>query len=144
MNVLIDTCVAIDFLQKRQPFAGTALRLFQYMAMEQFNGFITAKSATDIFYLTHRNTHSNEESRKILQGLMQIVGVLDTTANDVRIALLSDVTDYEDAVMVETSKRSGMDCIVSRNKQDFRNCSLPVYEPEEFLHMIEDTEDEES
>lgn len=144
MNVLLDTCVVVDFLQKRQPFADTALRLFQYMAMEQFAGFITAQSATDIFYLTHRNSHSSEESRKILQGLMQVVGVLDTTAEDVRLALLSGLSDYEDAVMAETGKRSGIDCIVTRNAKDYRGCVLPICEPDEFLRKLEESDEEES
>lgn len=144
MNVLIDTCVAVDFLQKRQPFADSALRLFQYMAMEQYAGFITAKSATDIFYLTHRNNHSSEESRKILQGLLQIVGVLDTTTDDIRLALLSDIPDYEDAVMAETGKRAGIDCIVTRNTKDYRNCTIPIYEPDTFLRILEESGDEET
>lgn len=144
MNVLIDTCVVVDFLQKRQPFANVALRLFQRMAMDQFTGFITAKSATDIFYLAHRNNHSNTESRKVLQGLTQIIGVLDTTADDVRLALLSDISDYEDAVMVETGKRTGVDCIVTRNTKDYLKCPLPVYEPEELLHTLEESDDEDS
>lgn len=144
MNVLIDTCVVVDFLQKRQPFADAALRLFQCMAIEQFSGFITAKAATDIFYLTHRNNHSGDESRKTLLGLLQIVGVLDTTADDIRNALLSDMSDYEDAVMAETGKRSGIDGIITRNTKDYRNCILPVYEPEEFLHTLENFEDEET
>lgn len=38
MKVLIDTCVAIDFLQKREPFADDALRLFRAAASELFAG----------------------------------------------------------------------------------------------------------
>ena len=44
MKVLIDTCVAMDFLQKREPFADDALRLFRAAASELFAGYITAKS----------------------------------------------------------------------------------------------------
>ena len=41
MKVLIDTCVAIDFLQKREPFADDALRIFRAAASELFAGYIT-------------------------------------------------------------------------------------------------------
>ena len=34
MKVLIDTCVVIDFLQKREPFADDALRIFRAAASE--------------------------------------------------------------------------------------------------------------
>ena len=69
MKAILDTCVVIDFLQKREPFAPTALQIFRAAAGEQFTGCITAKSATDIYYLTHRCTHSDEKARSILNGM---------------------------------------------------------------------------
>ena len=56
MKALIDTCVVIDFLQKREPFASTSKEIFFAAATDQFSGYITAKSATDIYYLMHRCT----------------------------------------------------------------------------------------
>lgn len=69
MRVLVDTCVIIDALQSRIPFAEAAQKIFIYSANEQFEGFITAKSVTDIYYLTHRLTHDDKETRKILSKL---------------------------------------------------------------------------
>ncbi len=109
MNALIDTCIIMDFLQKRQPFYDDALAILRFAAMENFDGFITAKSATDIHYLTHRCTHSEEESRTKLNKLLAIVKLLDTTAEDVFHALSSDVSDFEDAIMIETGIRCKMD-----------------------------------
>ena len=57
MRVLVDTCVIIDALQSRAPFSEVAQKLFIYSANKQFEGYITAKSVTDIYYLTHRLTH---------------------------------------------------------------------------------------
>ena len=65
MRVLVDTCVIIDALQSRVPFAEAAQKIFIYSANKQFEGYITAKSVTDIYYLTHRLTHSDAETRKI-------------------------------------------------------------------------------
>ena len=62
MRVLVDTCVIIDALQSRVPFAEAAQKIFIYSANKQFEGYITAKSVTDIYYLTHRLTHSDEEN----------------------------------------------------------------------------------
>ena len=56
MRVLVDTCVIIDALQSRVPFSEAAQKLFIYSANKQFEGYITAKSVTDIYYLTHRLT----------------------------------------------------------------------------------------
>ena len=63
----------IDALQSRVPFAEAAQKIFIYSANKQFEGYITAKSVTDIYYLTHRLTHSDAETRKILSKLFYFV-----------------------------------------------------------------------
>lgn len=136
MNALIDTCVIMDFLQSREPFYKDALAVLRFAAAEGFDGFITAKSAADIHYLTHRCTHSEEESRLKLNKLLAIVGLLDTTAEDVFHALSSNVSDVEDAIMIETGIRCRVDCIVTRNTKDYSRSQLPVYTPAEFLREL--------
>ena len=137
MRVLIDTCVIIDALQARIPFAKAAQKIFIYSANQQFDGYITAKSVTDIYYLTHRLTHSDAETRKILSKLFTLFHVLDTASLDCRKAITSEISDYEDAIMVETAIRSDMDCIVTRNVKDYAKSSVLVYEPSAFLSILE-------
>lgn len=136
MKVLLDTCIAIDFLQKREPFAEDALRIFRAAASELFSGYITAKSATDIFYIDHRGTHNKAASCQKLRSLLTIVGLADSAAIDVRQTLASELPDFEDAVMVETAKRIGADCIVTRNKKDYVQSGVSVYTPAEFLELL--------
>ena len=138
MRVLIDTCVIIDALQSRVPFAEAAQRLFLYSANKQFEGYITAKSVTDIYYLTHRLTHSDSETRKILSKLFTLFHLLDTTSLDCRKAISSEISDYEDAIMAETAIRSEIDCIVTRNIKDFKNSTVKVFEPSALLMILEE------
>lgn len=136
MKALIDTCVVMDFLQNREPFADAALKVFRSAASEMFSGCITAKSATDIYYLTHRCTHSDKESRTKLNQLLTIVGMLDSKADDVFHAISSGISDFEDAVMIETAIRSNMDCIITRNTKDYSKSPVPVYTPQHFLELL--------
>ncbi len=136
MRALIDTCVIIDALQSRVPFAEAAQKIFIYTANKHFEGYITAKSVTDIYYLTHRLTHSNAETRKILSKLVTLFHLLDTTSLDCRKAISSKIADYEDAIMVETAVRSEMDCIVTRNVKDYMKSLVKVYEPSAFLQLL--------
>lgn len=137
MRVLVDTCVIIDALQSRIPFAEAAQKIFIYSANEQFEGFITAKSVTDIYYLTHRLTHDDKETRKILSKLFSLFHILDTGSLDCRKALSSEIRDYEDAVMVETAIRTEMDCIVTRNVKDYAKSPVKVCAPCMFLKLLE-------
>ncbi len=137
MRALIDTCVIIDTLQARVPFAKAAQKIFIYSANKRFEGYITAKSVTDIYYLTHRLTHSDAETRKILSKLFMLFHLLDTTSLDCRKAISSEIGDYEVAIMAETAIRSEMDCIVTRNVKDYEKSSIMVYEPSAFLKLLE-------
>ncbi len=137
MRGLIDTCVILDALQSGVPFAEVAQKIFIYSANRQFEGYITAKSATDIYYLTHRLTHSDAETRKILSKLFMLFHLLDNTSLDCRKAISSEIGDYEDAIMVETAIRSEIDCIVTRNVKDYVKSSVMVYEPSEFLKFLQ-------
>ena len=136
MKVLIDTCVAIDFLQKREPYHKDAYRIFHAAATNLFTGCITAKAATDIYYLMHRHTHSDQAARTQLAQLLTLIGMVDTSSEDIFHALSSDISDFEDAVMAETAVRSHMDCIVTRNSRDYIRSAVPVYTPEELLEIL--------
>ncbi len=133
MRALIDTCIVIDALQSRKPFCREAQEIFLGAANEQFEGFLTAKSITDIYYLTHRCTHSDKDTRQILNKLFCLFGLLDTTGIDCLKAVSSPLSDFEDAVMAESAIREEMDCIVTRNLDDYKKAALPIYSPEEFL-----------
>ena len=137
MRALIDTCVIIDALQNREPFAQEAQQIFFTIANKHATGYISAKSVLDIYYLTHRSTHSDEATRKILKTLLGLFDILDTTQLDCRQALSSGVSDYEDAVMCETAKRCDVDCIVTRNQKDYVKSEVTVYSPRDFLELLE-------
>ena len=97
---------------------------------------MSAKSITDIYYLTHQSTHSNDTTKEALRKLFVLFNLLDTATTDVKHAIDSDVSDYEDAVMIETAKRSGVDCIVTRNIKDYSASSVPVFTPAQLVERV--------
>lgn len=137
MRALIDTCVIVDALQNRKPFDRDAQTIMLLCANLQFEGFLTAKSITDIYYLTHRITHDDKQTREILSKLCTLFKLLDTTGLDIRKAISSDVSDFEDAVMTESAVRSEMNCIVTRNIKDYRKSGIPILSPSEFIDLLE-------
>ena len=136
MRALLDTCVIIDAMQNREPFCKDAQELFLAAANNLFVGCITAKASTDIYYLMHRHTHSDKASRDVLNKLFTLFEVADTAGIDCRRAIPSPVSDFEDAVMIETAARTEVDCIVTRNEQDFVRSTVPVLSPKDFLSRL--------
>ena len=137
MRAIIDTCVVIDALQNREPFCADAQRVFLAVANRRVGGSITAKAVTDIYYLMHRYTHDDAQSRRALSAIFALFDVLDTAGLDCRRAISSEISDYEDAVMVESAIRAEVDCIVTRNKRDYEKSPVPVYCPAELLDLIQ-------
>ena len=136
MKALIDTCVVVDVLQKREPFFEASMKVLAAVAQQQCIGVLTAKSLTDIHYLLRRSLHDEEKARVLLRRLFGLFAVEDTCAMDCQLALGALTKDYEDAIMVETAKRLRLNCIVTRNLKDYMVADVPVYAPEEFLkHM---------
>ncbi len=132
MKVLFDTNVIIDAMQSRTPWSADAQKLFLKVAANEINGCITANAVTDIHYLMHKYLHDEARTRKVLEKLFELFEILDTTDADCRSALFSSTTDYEDAVMIETAVRSGVDCIITRNKEDFNHSPVRVCTSAEF------------
>ncbi len=117
-----------------------AQQIFLLAANRKFTGYVTAKSVTDIYYIMHRHFHDDTQTRNVLNRLLVIFGIMDTAGEDCRQALLSKVSDFEDAVMIETAKHFDADCIVTRNIKDYINADITVYTPEEFIMLIRKNE----
>lgn len=136
MKALMDTCIIIDALQNRQPFCEDAQKIFLLCANDEFEGFLTAKAITDIYYLTHRYLHNDKATREIIVKLCKLFSIVDTSSQDIINALSSEVSDFEDAVMIESALRYGTDCIVTRNVKDYSKSSIPVFDLEEFISLL--------
>lgn len=138
MKAVIDTCVIIDALQSREPFCSDAQTVFLLCANKHFDGLLTAKAITDIYYLMHRYTHNDKDTRCALTKLCTLFKIIDTAALDVQKAILSEVSDFEDAVMIETAIRAGAECIITRNTKDYAKSLIRVYTPTEFIALMTD------
>ena len=137
MRAVIDTCVILDYLQCREPFFDDALNIAIGRARNEFEAYITASSLTDLYYIIHRHTHSNTETRRIISDLTVLFGLVDTYAEDCVNAMHSEMKDYEDAVMSESAYRIKADCIVTRNIRDYRKSKVKVLTPAEFLNKTD-------
>ena len=75
MRVLLDTNIILDFFLEREPFFLDVSELFEAIAERQIEGFITASSVTDIFYICRRQTRNIEQSRQILTTTLALLSI---------------------------------------------------------------------
>lgn len=140
MKILVDTNVIIDALTSREPWNVSAEKIFIMAANNIVDMYITASSATDIYYLVRKHLHNAETARQIMGKLYSMVGILEVKEEDCVEALVSPITDYEDAVIEQVARRTGVECIVTRNQKDYELGLAKVFLPDDFIQFMEQTE----
>ena len=85
--------------------------------------------------MLRKHLHSTEKAKQVMEKLYEIFYILDVTSRDCREALLSDMKDYEDAVVSCCAARNQIDYIVTRNIKDFECSKVRVILPDEFMEM---------
>ncbi|MCI8373290.1 MAG: PIN domain-containing protein [Lachnospiraceae bacterium] len=136
MKIMCDTNVIIDVLLEREPFVEDSYKILKLCEEHKINGFVSASSVTDIFYLVRKYTHSTEQAYKAVGKLLEIVKVCSVTNNDVLIAFQKMAKDFEDCLVATCAKSIHCDYIVTRNKRDFEGFDIPVLTPTEILLKI--------
>lgn len=140
MRVLLDTNVIVDVLQHRDPWFEDGQKIFYAIANKQIIGCITAKEAADLHFFSRKQFVGEEnvdaKTRQVMTKLYAIFELIDTLGIDCQNAIAIENKDYEDAIMMESAVRAGIDCIVSRNPDHFKPSPLPVYSPAEFVEKL--------
>lgn len=138
MRILADTNVIIDALTSREPWKESAEKIFLMAAEDRIEMYITASSATDIYYLVRKYLHNAEIAKQVMEKLYSLVRILEVTANDCIDALVSPISDYEDAVVEKVASGKGIDYIVTRNIKDYQAGRTKVILPDDFVKLMKE------
>jgi len=137
MNVLFDTNVVIDVLIHREPFFELSQLVMLASEQKVIDGYVTASSVTDIFYITNKHLKDRTVTYKLLKD--HLIGIVDIAAVDSKSivdALDLEWSDFEDCVQYVVSESIAADYIVTRNPQDYENEEIRVVTPEKLLNII--------
>ena len=104
MRLMIDTNIILDVLLEREPFFAHSKAVLEMCEKKQIHGFISASTATDIFYLIRKGLGSTEEAYRALGHILDIVKVLTVTNDDVNHAFLQKARDFEDCLLATCAK----------------------------------------
>lgn len=135
MRLMIDTNIFLDVLAEREPFFKDSKAVLDLCENKKVQGFLSASSATDIFYLIRRQLHSVDLAYKALGSVLDIAKVLTVTNEDVLNAYLQRAFDFEDCLLATCAKANQCDAIVTRNKKDFLCFGITLLSPEELLNI---------
>ena len=136
MKVLFDTNIILDLLLNRQPFFEVSAKVIDLSATKVIEGFISASAITDIYYLAYKGIRDKKKVCSLLEKLLQIVSVAGVTETEIKRALQSDWSDFEDAVQYFTANSVEASYIITRNKKDYSSGKIMAVEPQEFLSIV--------
>lgn len=136
MKLMLDSNVVIDYLASREPFYKSVEKLMLLGKTGDHELWVSTAQANDIFYVLSNGKKNNAQIVKDkLIKLSQIVRFCGVGEVAFLSVLNSEWTDLEDACVHAVAQDLGADAIITRNKKDFKNSCLPVYDCDEFLEI---------
>ena len=136
MVVLIDTNILIDYLLSRENSKSAEKIIDDFCTEGKITGFIAAHSIPDIFYIL-RKDFSNEERRRILLDLLEILNVSEINKTKLVSALQQEsFTDFKDCLQSKCAEDIAADYIITRNPKDFVESAVKVISPDDFVKLV--------
>jgi predicted nucleic acid-binding protein len=132
-NIYIDTDVIIDFLIDRKPYSREAAIIFTLIDQKKLKGYASSLTFSNLFYVLRKIEPQKKVISK-LDSLSKLLTILKVDDQIIKDAIDSGFPDFEDSVQYFCAQ----DCkkvkvIITRNTKDYKNSSLPVMTPGDFL-----------
>ena len=137
MRAYVDTNILVDLVLSRQEFLPNARRVFAIGYAGEAQLVVCALSFVNTVYLGRKYKYPMDDVLSKLSMIADFVDVADLSGQNVVDMLTSGWRDYEDATQYRSAIDEQADCIVTRNKKDFKAGTLPVLSPVEFFNKID-------
>jgi predicted nucleic acid-binding protein len=137
MRAYVDTNILVDLVLSRQEFLPDAQRVFAIGYAGEAQLVVSALSFVNTVYLGRKYKFPMDDVLSKLRMIADFVDVADLSGQNVVDMLNSGWRDYEDATQHRSAIDEQADCIVTRNKKDFKASTLPVLTPLEFFNRID-------
>ncbi|MBP5503291.1 MAG: PIN domain-containing protein [Bacteroidales bacterium] len=139
IKVFLDTNIVIDYLAQRTNFYPKASLIISICGDNGFKLLVSSLTfATTSYVLSERNNLSAENIKKLFDNFIAAANVTVVDMLTIRQSISSKFGDFEDAMQYYSAIRENADCIITRNKKDFIESQIPVYEPDEFINKVKE------
>ena len=135
-KIFVDTNIILDLIADRRPFSKFAIEIFSKAEDKKLKLYTSSHSIATTHYLLKKYIEE-KKLRNVLYDLLDYIQVIPVDLDVIKKGLKSKHKDFEDAIQMLCSYSvEKMDCIVTRNIKDFRDCEIPVLSPDELVKKI--------
>lgn len=126
----------MDIFAERRPFVENALKIYILGSENKLKLYTSSNTITTLHYLL-KKIILEEKTRLVLANIIENVSIIPVDINVIKKSLESNHKDFEDAIQIFSAQSiNDMDCIVTRDLKDYKNTTLKVFTPDEFLTTL--------
>lgn len=136
-RIFLDTNAVVDILLEREPWFSQLQRILSmYTSALVYDIRCSSMTIGTAYYLMERVRFPHDVIIEKIKRFRVCCNISTVDEIIVDSALQSAFTDLEDAMQYYSALSEGCEVIITRNKKDFVESSIPVMEPQEFLDQF--------
>lgn len=135
-KVVIDINVLVDLGFQRDGFKA-AEKVIDICLGEGIKGYVCSHEITTLAYLLQKKFEM-KKVKYFLDEILDMFKVVSSNNEILRLAIDSEIDDYEDAVIEVSAWKEEINYIITRNLKDFKNGRIEALSPEEFIALIKE------
>lgn len=133
-KVFVDADVLLDMFLAREPFHVSASELLSLALQARVQIFVSSLAYSNVYFILRKSIERNAAIAG-LTNLNTIVVTASVSDNEIKNALHSKFSDFEDAIQYYTALSAGCQYLITRNVKDYKLSDIMVLTPAEFIKM---------
>lgn len=135
IRAFLDTNVIVDYLAKREKFYENAAIIISLAKHKKIKIYVASMSFATASYLMAKHYHNDASAIKLaISNFIKLCNITVVDRTTIEDSIASAFDDFEDGMQYSCASKSKANFIVTRNKVDFKESSIAVVEPGEFLN----------
>ncbi|ARV62251.1 twitching motility protein PilT [Nostocales cyanobacterium HT-58-2] len=135
MKILLDTNIIVDDALEREPFWEASEQILLLVEQGQVEGYVSASTFSDLYYIV-RKARGRDWTQNYLRQLVTFCQIATVDEEVIRMALSTNIKDFEDAIQYSSAVINQLDAIVTRNSQDFPIATPRILTPGQLIQEL--------
>ena len=137
MKVFLDTNVLLDVLMESREHHVDSATILRVAEKGVVQAVLSAQSIIDAAYVfSQKEELPIGRFKNAIKLILGIITVTSISENSIKIAIRSDIADFEDAAQIGCAGEAECDVIISSDKKWKQYTDIPIYTPKEFCEFI--------
>ncbi|MFT5906633.1 MAG: putative nucleic acid-binding protein [Cryomorphaceae bacterium] len=137
MNVFLDSNILLDVVLEREPFYEQSLLVMEWCIKNSSSTHIAWHTVTNCLYILRKDL-GTEQTIAVLSSLLEWVEIAPSSKTLAQQGLKNAGKYFEDTLQYLCAESAKCEYLITRNPKDFKNSTVSVYTPSEFITALID------